>query len=128
MPAPAGKDVLLKKCPGAPEKFIGVAVSTLREVGEPDLQEGVAAWLRPGPQLLRHFGPFQVQPERVVEVEQLEMDPTNAVWDTGHKELVPGSGRIVAEPPVPLQRLLVLSLRGVSVANMKGGSAEIESR
>src|SRR4030095_7665166 len=60
--------------------------------------------------------------------EQLEMDPTNAVWDAGHKELVPGSGRIVAEPPVPLQRLLVLSLRGFSVANMKGGSAEIESR
>ena len=88
MPAPAEKDVLLKKGPGAPEKFIGVAVSTLREVGEPTFKR-VAAWLRPGPQLLRHFGPFQVQPDRFVEVKQLEMDPANAVRDPGHEELVP---------------------------------------
>jgi hypothetical protein len=53
------------------------------EVGKSDLQEGVAAWLGPGPQLLRHFGPFQVQADRFVEVEQLEMDPTDAVRDPG---------------------------------------------
>ena len=86
MPAPAEKDVLLKKGPGAPEKFIGVAVSTLREVGE----QPSRGWLRGSGQghVLRHFGPFQVQPDRF-EVKQLEMDPANAVRDPGHEELVP---------------------------------------
>ena len=71
------------------EKFLGEAVRAPFEVGEPDLQEGVTARLRPGPQLLRHFGPFQVQPERFIEVKQLEMDAAETVGSWARKNLSP---------------------------------------
>ncbi len=41
------------------------------------------------------------EPDRFVEVEKLKVGAAAEVWSAGDEELVPGSGGIFAQPPMP---------------------------
>ncbi len=96
MPAPAVPGVLLEKSPRPAEELVGQAVLATVEVGQADLQERVAAGLGPGEDLLRHLVPFQVELNRLVQVEELQVDPTHEVRGPGDPELVRCGRGIVA--------------------------------
>src|SRR5712691_10555777 len=95
-------------------------------MGQASFYQRVAARLWPGIELLRHLVSLQVESERFVEVEYVEMDTANNVGNPGEPDCISRLRGIVAELLIPPQRVLIGARGSIGIANEDGSLAEQE--